>query len=462
MSMVQSPQFFGEVPPILPKPKISRWPALADWLVIIGCLAYISYRNNHSAQLKSVTEEVGQMQLKLGVQMNMARKSLAEKTGRKLPESDRASDRMFSSMEQKAQSSEDKLRLAIFAGEAQGEAAALNKLDQLSKSSPPAEQMADITTLRMLYTQGVAAVSEQDREGLVKRLGYFGNLALAYGVPENTEPRKSLEAEAQHKLIQVGLVGLGAMVLVVASLVLFVIVIVQLVKKKFSHAYLAMPSTHSVYLEGFALYLVLYLLLGLIIRQFGSVSLPWYLPALLIIPLIMFWARWRGATADEQRRAFGWHLGQGLSQEIGAGLFGYIAGLPIFFAGAVLSAILVHVTHVQPYASPIDDMTKGHAGQILALYVLVCGFAPLMEETMFRGVLFHHLRGRWGWLASAGITAFIFGAIHPYGWVAIPALGSLAMVFAALREWRGSIIASMTAHACHNFLATTLLLMLLR
>jgi membrane protease YdiL (CAAX protease family) len=46
--------------------------------------------------------------------------------------------------------------------------------------------------------------------------------------------------------------------------------------------------------------------------------------------------------------------------------------------------------------------------------------------------------------------------------VAVPALGSTALVLAALREWRGSIIAPMVAHACHNFIATTALLLLLR
>jgi membrane protease YdiL (CAAX protease family) len=32
----------------------------------------------------------------------------------------------------------------------------------------------------------------------------------------------------------------------------------------------------------------------------------------------------------------------------------------------------------------------------------------------------------------------------------IPALSGLAFGFALIREWRGSLIASMTAHAVHN------------
>jgi len=76
--------------------------------------------------------------------------------------------------------------------------------------------------------------------------------------------------------------------------------------------------------------------------------------------------------------------------------------------------------------------------------------------------LFHHLRGRWAWAPSAAVVAVIFAAIHPQGWVAVPVLASIALALAALREWRGSIIASMTAHAFNNFMAITVALVLLR
>jgi membrane protease YdiL (CAAX protease family) len=81
---------------------------------------------------------------------------------------------------------------------------------------------------------------------------------------------------------------------------------------------------------------------------------------------------------------------------------------------------------------------------------------------MFRGILFHHLRTRWSWPASAGLVALIFAAIHPQGWAAIPILGAIAIVLAALREWRGSIIAPVAAHAFNNFIVITIALLFLR
>jgi membrane protease YdiL (CAAX protease family) len=51
-------------------------------------------------------------------------------------------------------------------------------------------------------------------------------------------------------------------------------------------------------------------------------------------------------------------------------------------------------------------------------------------------------------------VAFVFAALHPQGWTAIPVLMSIAVVLGILREWRGSSIASMTAHALNNAAVT--------
>ncbi|MGN6728054.1 MAG: CPBP family glutamic-type intramembrane protease [Tepidisphaeraceae bacterium] len=44
----------------------------------------------------------------------------------------------------------------------------------------------------------------------------------------------------------------------------------------------------------------------------------------------------------------------------------------------------------------------------------------------------------------------IFASIHPQGWAAIPALASIGLVLALIRQWRGSLVPSMVAHALHN------------
>jgi hypothetical protein len=91
------------------------------------------------------------------------------------------------------------------------------------------------------------------------------------------------------------------------------------------------------------------------------------------------------------------------------------------------------------------------------IFVLAVIIAPIIEETVFRGMLYRHLReatARWGLalsvLASALWSSLLFGAIHPQGWPVIPALASLAVAFCLAREWRGSLIPGMVAHGISN------------
>jgi membrane protease YdiL (CAAX protease family) len=173
------------------------------------------------------------------------------------------------------------------------------------------------------------------------------------------------------------------------------------------------------------------------------------------------WTILRGTPAEERRQAFGWYRGRGFIREVGAGLGGYLAGIVVIAAGCVITLILVRATGVQA-SSPIVQELRGGPWRLAGLYAMACIFAPVIEETMFRGILFHHLRQRWSWLVTALIVSFIFAVLHPQGWVAVPALTAIAIVLSALREWRGSLIAPMAAHACNNFLVLTLALMFLK
>ena len=65
------------------------------------------------------------------------------------------------------------------------------------------------------------------------------------------------------------------------------------------------------------------------------------------------------------------------------------------------------------------------------------------------------------WLVIVSVAlCVIFAAIHPQGGVGIPMLTTIALAFAALREWRGSIIAPMVCHACVNGVTVTMLVLI--
>ena len=94
--------------------------------------------------------------------------------------------------------------------------------------------------------------------------------------------------------------------------------------------------------------------------------------------------------------------------------------------------------------------------------LLAVAWAPICEELVFRGAFYTYLRGSLGKLSAGLLVGLAFAAIHPQGLAGIPFLASLALALALTREWRGSIIASMTIHAVHNGLAVLGLVFMLR
>jgi len=214
--------------------------------------------------------------------------------------------------------------------------------------------------------------------------------------------------------------------------------------------------------EVFALYLFL-MVFGsqLLVRLFPQAGIWLNFPLALLLPLAMLYLRLRELAWGEVGQTLGWVRGRGFWREVGVGLVGYLAGLPVLALGAAITFVLMQTTG-KTATHPIADQPLDRARDVIAIVLLACVMAPILEETMFRGALFSHLRARVGWWVSAPLVSLIFAAIHPQGWVAIPVLGAIAMVLAALREWRGSSVASMTAHATNNAVAVLLMILMLR
>ena len=96
----------------------------------------------------------------------------------------------------------------------------------------------------------------------------------------------------------------------------------------------------------------------------------------------------------------------------------------------------------------------------LALFALIAaGTTPLVEELIFRGLLFQWLRGRIGAIGGALASALLFGALHwPTGQAVWAGLVGFAL--ALLFHRAGSLWASVAAHSGNNALAIVLVLTL--
>ena len=147
---------------------------------------------------------------------------------------------------------------------------------------------------------------------------------------------------------------------------------------------------------------------------------------------------------------------RGAGANMGIGVLAALAVIPLAHLLAILTQALSdrYFPHVAPPYHPLGGLTAtSGSGEIrLALFLAAVVGAPLLEEIFFRGALHGALRRRFGlWVGIVGSSAF-FAALHPQlplGFVPIAGLGA---AFAALYEWRKSLIPGMVAHAANNAL----------
>jgi membrane protease YdiL (CAAX protease family) len=142
------------------------------------------------------------------------------------------------------------------------------------------------------------------------------------------------------------------------------------------------------------------------------------------------------------------------------GVAGYCAALPLLVAAAgALIGLQKLLPEAPPPTHPVEQIfgAEPSGGAIVALFVMAVVLAPLIEETLFRGVMQSALRQQFGAFGAITISALIFALAHPQGPLAVPALFVLGAVFATLREIRGSILPGMIAHAMNNGVVMTVL-----
>ena len=340
-------------------------------------------------------------------------------------------------------------------------------------SSAPAypEEAVQLLKASFAAAQDGTELDEDTREKLEGSLGYYGKLAI--GLSE-----KSLRQELNRAAYQAA-IGFAVVLLVFATVgfagVVGLIIMIVLAFTHKMHGKVVGSPGHGVYAETFALWLIAFFGLQILAGMSGIE------PALLMAALAFFlsltvlaWPVLRGKRWSEVCSDIGWHKERSaIVQPMFGGLGTWAMALPLMGVGLlltiILSLIVKEVTGSAPEPShPIQQEAMSAGGwQILMLFLIASVAAPIVEETMFRGVLYTHLRGvtrRYKpWLSillAIIVSSTIFAAIHPQGLVFMPPLMGLAAGFCIGREWRGSLIAPMVAHGLHNGLVMSLNVML--
>ena len=323
---------------------------------------------------------------------------------------------------------------------------------------------------------------EDEQQFLESNLGWVGKLFLYPEGTVNKPDRKALTGVAQTSMILFSVLCVGVFMMLMAGFLFIAVFLFLIAGNKLTGLFQPFTNHGVVYAETFAIWIACFfpaqMSAGLFVERIPAAIVDFIVPIIFFGSLgVLVWPLIRGVSISKLRRDIGWEL-KNPFVEMGCGVATYLSSLPalglaIIVSVFVMGAMSLTQTHdefssVGGGAHPIvDQFAQGDFNTILMAFLTACIAAPIVEETMFRGVLYRHLRelsaNKAKWVSvglSALFNSLIFASIHPQGLAGIPVLTTIAIAMSMAREWRSSLIAPMTMHAIHNTLATSVLMLM--
>ena len=142
---------------------------------------------------------------------------------------------------------------------------------------------------------------------------------------------------------------------------------------------------------------------------------------------------------------------RGALREVGRGLAGYLAVVPLMFAAIQLTQLAADALGVPAGHHPLVSALQRDPGLALWIVLSAAFVAPLLEELQFRGLALSGFRQALGPLAALCAQALIFAAIHPGLSHLLPMfVFGFALGVLRVTSPTGSLIAPITAHMAHN------------
>lgn len=172
--------------------------------------------------------------------------------------------------------------------------------------------------------------------------------------------------------------------------------------------------------------------------------------------IILLWPVIWGQPIFTMRHAYGIYFDslKGFIKNIFIAPTFYLSSWVVFATGLVLYGLLLEYLqiNVERGAHPIVPLllSSKDSNTPILIALLATIIAPVIEEIMFRGALYSGLRSYFKAPFAIVSSALLFAAIHPQGAIGMLPLTLIGMFLAFLREWRGSLVAPMLAHACVN------------
>ena len=298
-----------------------------------------------------------------------------------------------------------------------------------------------------------------------ERLGWFGDLARAEFELDPVAQKRAFGGQEPLMLVMV----VAALWFLGVGFVGFVVVLLVAgfaIAGRLRGGIREQPIVGTVLGETFVAWMLLFLAMHLLAGRLGDgepgvgrigLSLTTTFASLAALG----WARWRGLSWGEVRDAVGLRFDGGAWRFLRMSATSYVCAIPCMAGGIVLGMALSGLLgdrSFQDMSHPVQEMLPGASTAMrMALFLVACVGAPVVEEIAFRGLLYGHARQRsWRWPRVLSVafamlfSATIFAAIHPQGVLAVPALAGVSFGFCITREWSGSVYPGMVAHGLHN------------
>jgi len=138
----------------------------------------------------------------------------------------------------------------------------------------------------------------------------------------------------------------------------------------------------------------------------------------------------------------------------------------IVFSGCTLLGIQilsqVLIRFMPERESPFDQLLKSSQQVRIAVAILAVCTAPIVEEVVYRGVLFSALRKRIGVIATVIIVTATFAGVHVFqnrgAWVSISGLAFLSLALTTVRARTKSVLPCVFIHTLNNAFASLVIL----
>lgn len=307
-----------------------------------------------------------------------------------------------------------------------------------------------------------------------KDLGFAGRVAAAWSSDDPRQSRR-LRDNSTAKMLGIGLFFALVVAAAVAGLFVAAILFGCLKYGVLRSRWLPGSGFGFIHLEAFAVWFVSFfvaqVIVGLLASGLGlsDDANTWLTLVVFYIPVVvaLAWLLVRHPQPWRALREVGF-TSQNVFLDLGKALVTHLAFLPLLVLMMYLTVVLTGLVHSDgaaenPFAPPggpshpIQEQFDGQIGTVLALFLLAAVTAPLVEETVFRGLFYRYLRDVThrqsiyvSVLVATLVNGFIFASIHPQGLLGIPALMTLAASMSIAREWSGGLVAPMAIHALNN------------